>query len=77
VGKECEPKAHHPTPGSAELCFMTETPVSEVIKHLKVRNVDIIDVPVKRTGAQGMVTSIYSRDTDHNLIEISNYRVER
>ena len=77
VGKELEPKALYPTPGSADLCFITETPMSEVIEHLNSCHVDIIDGPVKRTGATGIITSIYCRDPDQNLIEISNYQLER
>jgi catechol 2,3-dioxygenase-like lactoylglutathione lyase family enzyme len=77
VGNELEPKAHCPTPGSADLCFITETPMSEVIEHLNSCHVEIIDGPVKRTGATGMITSIYCRDPDQNLIEISNDHLER
>ena len=77
VGKELEPKAHYPKPGSADLCFITKTPMSEVIEHLNSCNVEIIEGPVKRTGATGTITSIYCRDPDQNLIEISNYQLER
>ena len=70
---ELEPKATHPTPGSGDLCFITETPMSEVVKHLRSYDVDILEGPVKRSGAKGSITSIYFRDPDGNLIEVSNY----
>lgn len=73
AGKEFEPKAYRPTPGSADLCFIAETPVNEVVRHLESSKVKIIEGPVKRTGALGQMTSVYFRDPDLNLIEISNY----
>ena len=73
VGKEFEPKALHPTAGSADLCFIAETPLEEVIAHLQTQNIDIIEGPIERTGAMGKILSIYLRDPDQNLIEISNY----
>lgn len=72
-GGEFEPKAEHPTPGSADLCFITTVPMSEVTGHLKACGVNIIEGPVKRTGAKGPVVSVYFRDPDLNLIEVSNY----
>lgn len=72
-GKEFEPKAERPTPGSADLCLITAVPVSEVIKHLKACNVTVIEGPVQRTGAVGPIVSVYFRDPDLNLIEVSNY----
>ncbi len=72
-GKEFEPKAEKPTPGSADLCFITPEPLSEVIDHLVSLNVEVIDGPVKRTGARGGIESVYFRDLDLNLIEISVY----
>jgi len=71
VGKEFEPKAGKPAPGSADLCFLAHGPMSEVVKHLKTCRVDILEGPVKRTGAVGPVTSVYFRDPDLNLIEVS------
>lgn len=71
--KEFEPKALKPTPGSADLCLITEAALSEVIQHLDSCQVDIIQGPVKRTGAMGPITSIYIRDPDQNLIEIATY----
>ncbi len=74
VGKEFEPKALHPTPGSADLCFITKAPLEEVISHLNLGNYPIELGPVVRDGAKGEMLSIYLRDPDLNLIEISNYR---
>ena len=73
VGKEFEPKAKSPIPGSADLCFITDFPMSDVILHLMRQDIPIEDGPVIRTGAQGPITSVYIRDLDYNLIEISNY----
>ena len=72
-GKEFEPKAGHPTPGSADLCFITGTPLRDVIEHLHHYGVEIIEGPVKKTGAVGQILSVYFRDPDLNLIEVSNY----
>ena len=71
-GHEFEPKAAHPLPGSADLCFITHTPLDQVIVHLQANSVPIIVGPVQRTGAKGSLTSIYVRDPDGNLIELSN-----
>ena len=73
AGKEFEPKAAHPTPGSGDLCFITKAPIEEVISHLKALHHAIEEGPVERTGAVGTIRSIYLRDPDFNLIEISNY----
>jgi catechol 2,3-dioxygenase-like lactoylglutathione lyase family enzyme len=72
-GKEYEPKAHKPTPGSADLCFITAMEIEEVIKHLHSCGIKIVEGPVERTGARGPIISVYVRDPDQNLIEISNY----
>jgi catechol 2,3-dioxygenase-like lactoylglutathione lyase family enzyme len=71
-GKEFEPKAGFPTPGSADLCFCASTPLSEIETHLTASGVTILDGPVKRTGATGPILSLYFYDPDMNLIEVSN-----
>ncbi|XP_033948428.1 glyoxalase domain-containing protein 5 isoform X2 [Pseudochaenichthys georgianus] len=73
LGQEFEPKAKHPTSGSADLCLITKTPLATVASHLKVCGVEIEEGPVERSGAAGPITSLYFRDPDHNLIEVSNY----
>src|ERR671933_2524627 len=73
IGHEFEPKAAAPTPGSADLCFLTRTPLKEVIEHLHALEVAVEEGPVRRTGARGPMESVYLRDPDGNLIEISNY----
>jgi len=72
-GKEFEPKAHCPTPGSGDICLITSVTLPEVVAHLKACGVEVIDGPVRRTGAVGTLLSIYFRDPDLNLIEVSNY----
>jgi catechol 2,3-dioxygenase-like lactoylglutathione lyase family enzyme len=72
-GHEFEPKAAHPTPGSADLCFIIEESSNEVLRHLAEHSILIESGPVERTGAVGRLTSVYFRDPDHNLIEVSNY----
>lgn len=72
-GNEFEPKATHPTPGSADLCFITETPIREVKEELINKNIPLLESEVKRTGANGPIISVYFRDPDGNLIEVSNY----
>lgn len=71
-GHEFNPKAAHPTPGSADLCFLTNTPLDEVIAYLTEQRIHIEEGPVERTGAIGKLRSIYLRDPDRNLVEISN-----
>ena len=70
-GREFEPKAHLPVPGSLDLCFIADRPLDEVIARLKEHGVPIIEGPVRRTGATGPIQSVYVRDPDLNLIEIS------
>ncbi|MGF1514594.1 MAG: VOC family protein [Elainellaceae cyanobacterium] len=71
-GKEFEPKAQQPTPGSADLCFLTSVPLSEIVPHLAKSGVHVIEGPVQRTGATGPIISVYFRDPDMNLIEVSS-----
>ena len=73
TGKEFEPKAYQPTHGSADLCFITSVPLGNALEHLQQHGVKIITGPVKRTGALGQMESVYFRDPDLNLIEVSNY----
>lgn len=72
-GKEFEPKALKPTPGSGDLCFITDTPLEKVMEHLEKNNVSVLEGPVFRTGAVGRILSVYFRDPEGNLIEVSNY----
>jgi catechol 2,3-dioxygenase-like lactoylglutathione lyase family enzyme len=71
-GREFEPKAEHPTPGSGDLCFITSVALPEVVAHLAAEGVPVIEGPVRRTGAAGPILSVYFRDPDGNLIEVSN-----
>lgn len=72
-GHEFEPKAALPTPGSEDFCLITATPLAEVIEHLRHCGVPLLEGPVPRTGARGPMLSVYFRDPDDNLIEVSNY----
>jgi catechol 2,3-dioxygenase-like lactoylglutathione lyase family enzyme len=73
AGKEFEPKALYPSPGSADLCFITMVPLEQAIAHLHSCGVALLGEAVERTGAIGSLRSIYFRDPDGNLIELSNY----
>lgn len=73
AGKEFEPKAHLPVPGSQDWCFIAKIPIGDVIQTLQQYNVDIIEGPVARTGSTGSITSVYVRDPDRNLLEIAVY----
>ncbi|MDA1089604.1 MAG: VOC family protein [Proteobacteria bacterium] len=73
AGNEYEPKAQKAVPGSADFCLITDTPMEAVIAHLGACGVAIIEGPVAKTGALGALTSVYFRDVDENLVEVSNY----
>ena len=70
-GREFDPKAHVPVPGSLDLCFIASVPLEAVINRLKQAGVRIIEGPVMKTGATSKIRSVYIRDPDLNLIEIS------
>ena len=72
-GKEFTPKAHHPTPGALDLCFIASIPLDSVMARLKTMDIPLVEGPVSRTGARGKIQSVYVRDPDENLIEISTY----
>jgi catechol 2,3-dioxygenase-like lactoylglutathione lyase family enzyme len=72
-GKEYEPKAHIPAPGALDLCFIASVPLDRVIERLVQMSVPIIEGPVERTGATRKLRSVYLRDPDYNLIEISEF----
>ncbi|WP_152846422.1 VOC family protein [Bacillus paralicheniformis] len=72
AGKEFEPKAQHPVPGSLDLCFITNTGIDDVIRHLEGLSIQIEAGPAERAGAEGPIVSVYIRDPDGNLVEISN-----
>jgi len=65
--------ASSPTPGSGDLCFVSDLPLQEVKQHVESCGVKVIEGPVQRNGAVGMMESIYFRDPDSNLIEVANY----
>ncbi|GAA4512665.1 hypothetical protein GCM10023191_078740 [Actinoallomurus oryzae] len=73
AGRELEPKAAHPAPGSADLCLISAVALADVQEHLRALAVPIELGPTARTGAAGPITSIYLRDPDENLVEISTY----
>lgn len=70
-GREFEPKAHLPVPGALDLCFIVQIPLEAVIQRLAQANWPIVEGPVERTGATGKIRSVYVRDPDFNLIELS------
>jgi catechol 2,3-dioxygenase-like lactoylglutathione lyase family enzyme len=73
AGHEFEPKASRATPGSADVCFITKDPIEKVISHLATLSIKIEKGPVEKTGAVGKLLSVYFRDPDGNLLEVSNY----
>jgi catechol 2,3-dioxygenase-like lactoylglutathione lyase family enzyme len=72
AGNEFEPKARRPTPGSADLCFLTDSPIEDVVAHLAGLGIAIEEGPVARIGATGPIRSVYIRDPDGNLVEIAH-----
>jgi catechol 2,3-dioxygenase-like lactoylglutathione lyase family enzyme len=72
AGREFEPKAARPVPGSADFCLLTDEPVEALAERLRAQGVAIEEGPVWKTGATGPIHSIYLRDPDGNLVEISN-----
>ena len=72
-GHEYKPHAHLPVPGSLDLCFIAAAPLDDVIDKLRAAGVKIIEGPVRKTGAVGPIRSVYVRDPDLNLVEVSVY----
>jgi catechol 2,3-dioxygenase-like lactoylglutathione lyase family enzyme len=72
-GREFTPRAHVAAPGTLDLCFISDISLERVMERLKARNVPILEGPVAKTGALGPITSVYVRDPDLNLVEISVY----
>jgi catechol 2,3-dioxygenase-like lactoylglutathione lyase family enzyme len=75
-GKEFEPKAERPTPGSADFCLLTDSTLAEVVAELNRLGVSLVEGPVLRTGAVGEMDSVYIRDPDGNLVEVAVYTAE-
>ena len=73
VGREFEPRAANATAGSGDLCLISAVPLEEVVAHLDACGVTIIEGPVAKTGATGPIRSVYFRDPDDNLVEVSVY----
>lgn len=73
LGKEFEPKADRPTPGSADLCLLVDSPLAEVVAQLQRLGVELAAGSTERTGAVGTMHSVYIRDPDLNLVEIAVY----
>lgn len=71
-GREFEPKAERVTPGSADLCFLVETPIEDVVADLEKNGIAVALGPVPREGAAGEIRSVYCRDPDGNLVELAN-----
>jgi catechol 2,3-dioxygenase-like lactoylglutathione lyase family enzyme len=73
AGHEYEPKADRPLPGSADFCLVSATPLTDVVAHLGREGVPIVEGPAAKTGAMGPMLSVYFRDPDRNLVEVSYY----
>jgi catechol 2,3-dioxygenase-like lactoylglutathione lyase family enzyme len=72
-GKEFEPRAHVAAPGTLDLCFIASVSLEKIIQRLGEKKITILEGPVKKTGARGPMMSVYVRDPDLNLVEISVY----
>ncbi len=73
-GREFEPRAHVAAPGTLDLCFIASVPLDVVVRELKAKGIEILEGPVAKTGAMGPMRSVYVRDPDLNLVEISVYQ---
>ena len=72
AGQVIDPNVRHATPGSADLCLLTDTPMPAILAHLAACGVEVIEGPVRRTGATGPIASVYFYDPDENLLELAN-----
>lgn len=70
-GKEFTPRAHVAAPGTLDLCFIASVPLTDVVKRLEDNKIKVLEGPVAKTGATGPIRSVYVRDPDLNLVEIS------
>ena len=73
AGEEIKPNAPAAAPGTGDICFVTETPIDEVVETLNIFLVEIVHGPVPQNGACGAMRSVYFRDPDGNLVEVANY----
>lgn len=73
AGAELEPRAARPAPGSSDFCLIADGPMEEIVRHLDAAGVELELAPSTRTGALGPITSVYFRDPDRNLVEVSVY----
>ncbi len=72
VDRVVDPNVRHATPGSADICLLTDLPIERVVEHLAACGVDIVAGPARRTGATRPLMSVYFHDPDENLVEVSN-----
>lgn len=72
LGRPHAPVADNPVGGAGDFCLLTSIPLAEVQRHLEACGVDVFEGPVQRTGARGTLLSVYFRDPDGNLVEVSN-----